>query len=117
MSRTATGKRETVTGYDFRFDPPLPKEEAIRKQCLHCVGDDKNEVKHCTGTDCWLWGWRTGRLDKSERNRNLDEEGHVRFPRIKCIRFECVKCMGCSSVAVRDCESSHCFLWPYRMGR
>lgn len=114
------GKRDTVTGYDFCVDKPLTKIKAIRRQCLHCCGDQKDspkEVRNCTGTDCWLWGWRNGPIDRSEKNRNLDEEGKARFTRWKCIRFECLKCMGCDSRAVRECESSHCFLWPYRMGR
>ena len=38
----------------------LPPLKAIRKHCLECVGKCREEVRTCTGTDCWLWPYRFG---------------------------------------------------------
>jgi hypothetical protein len=31
---------------------------AIKAQCLHCVGYDREAVTHCTGYSCPLWAFR-----------------------------------------------------------
>lgn len=35
---------------------------------------------------------------------------------IKSMRANCLECMGNSSQAVKECASSNCHLWPYRLG-
>jgi len=53
-------KHDTVTGYDFRVDPPLGRAKSIRKKCLEC-STTSNEVRQCTISDCPLWPYRFGR--------------------------------------------------------
>jgi len=38
----------------------LPPLKAIRKHCLECVGNCRDDVRTCTGTDCLLWPYRFG---------------------------------------------------------
>jgi len=53
-------RHDTVTGYDFRVDPPLGRAKSIRKKCLEC-STTSNEVRQCTISDCPLWPYRFGR--------------------------------------------------------
>jgi hypothetical protein len=53
---------DTITGYDFRVDPPLTRTKAIRQKCLECQGGNAQEVRRCTHSDCTLWPWRLGRV-------------------------------------------------------
>ena len=34
--------------------------KAIRKYCLECVGQCREDVRTCTGIDCHLWPFRFG---------------------------------------------------------
>lgn len=45
------------------------------------------------------------------------ELGHDQTNPVKAIRRKCVDCMGGSIEAIRDCMSTNCALWPFRMGR
>ena len=84
---------------------PLTPGQAIRQHCIECVGRP-SEVKNCgghqmsDGTECPLFPYRMGK-------------GR---PRVKVIRQECLRCMGGSRKFVRDCWTSHCHLYPFRMG-
>lgn len=44
------------------MDTPL---KAIRKKCLDCSSDDKNEVRECLLKDCPLYPYRSGRKEKT----------------------------------------------------
>ena len=90
---------------------------AIRKQCLHCVGDIPGEVRKCTGIPgpdgtggCPLWPSRMG------RGQDLSK-GHPKLSRLKAIRAFCLACMGRSTKEVRECDSKYCFVVEYRMGK
>lgn len=109
--------RDTPTGYDFTQDDALKPSKAIRTQCMHCVCDKPSEIRRCTAsahpTDpggCFLWPFRMG------RGKDLSK-GHPNISRRKAMRKECLRCMGGSSVAVRECVSTYCPLWPYRHGK
>ncbi len=102
-----------ITGYDFTVDPSLTPAQSIRKRCLHCVGGESlDEVKNCTATPdvCHLWPYRMGRGCDRSRDPNPPS-------RVKAIRRECLFCMGNSSKAVSECESTHCHLWAWRLGK
>ncbi len=107
----APGRRDTVTGYDYRYDAPLPPSQAIRAHCLECVGGELAEVLRCTATneECPLWRYRSGRGKDTSRPSNG-------LTRLQAIRQECLRCMGGNKQFVRECASSHCHLWPYRFG-
>lgn len=57
----------TLTGYDFRVDPPLTPLKAIRAKCLECVCLSPAEVRRCHITDCTLWPWCFGKRPKGDR--------------------------------------------------
>lgn len=117
------GSRNTITGRDYRHDPPLQCARAIRERCLHCMGGNAAEVRRCTArtpeptkerhadpAGCYLWPYRMGGgKDKSR--------GAVKDSRLRSIRRECLNCCNGSSEAVRDCPAVYCHLWPYRLGR
>ena len=84
--------------------------EAIRRHCRECVCDQYDEIKNCTASVevCKLYPYRRG----VDRNR-----GERVFSRLKTIRRECVACMGGSSESVKDCPSTGCALWQFRLGK
>ncbi|MGL6197227.1 MAG: hypothetical protein ACRC2T_20645, partial [Thermoguttaceae bacterium] len=43
---------------------------AIRQHCLECVGQCREDVRTCTGTDCFLWPYRFG-TNPSRRGKPL----------------------------------------------
>lgn len=51
----------TPSGFDFRFDKPLPRAKAIRLRCLDCCAGSSHEVKLCTAYGCGNWPYRLGR--------------------------------------------------------
>ena len=57
---------DTLTGYDFREDAPLPRTRAIRQKCLECCCGNAAEVRRCHITDCTLWPYRLGRVPRVE---------------------------------------------------
>lgn len=56
---------DTITGYDFTKDAPLPRPKAVRMKCLECMGGNAAEVRRCEIIDCPLWPYRSGRKMKS----------------------------------------------------
>ena len=84
---------------------------AIRRFCIECVGGEISEIRTCGGDHC--------------KNGGCDERGVCLFyrfrtgrgrPSIKLIRKTCLWCMGNSSDMVKDCGSTGCALWAYRLG-
>jgi hypothetical protein len=53
--------------------------KAIRKHCLECVGNCREDVRTCTGTDCQPWLYRFGtnpyrkEMTEGERNRRGEQ--------------------------------------------
>lgn len=44
--------------------------QAIKAQCLSCVGYDRDAIDNCTGYSCPLWHWRPLRNSGSTGPRN-----------------------------------------------
>lgn len=63
---------DTLTGYDFTQDDPLGRAKAIRQKCLECTGGQYAEVRRCQITDCTLWSYRSGRL---QRQKTVEKDG------------------------------------------
>jgi hypothetical protein len=58
------------------FDGTASPRDAIKAQCLACVGYDRQEVTNCTGYTCPLWMYRPYQNDASGtlfRGREGDE--------------------------------------------
>lgn len=53
-------QHDTITGYDFRKDPPLTPRKAIKEKCIECCGGSIHEAKQCQIYDCPLWPLRPG---------------------------------------------------------
>lgn len=48
---------------------------AIKEYCLECCCGQKNEVKHCTVTDCALYDFRFGHKPKNtEKNGGFSDD-------------------------------------------
>lgn len=95
---------------DYEYDDFLPGQ-AIRKQCVECVGNEPGGVKNCGGHamygdqgdkngQCWFYPYRMGR-------------GR---PSVKTIRNFCLECMGGSYKLVENCSTFHCPLYVFRFG-
>ena len=93
---------DTITGYDFTKDEPLPRPEAMRQRCLECAGCPA-AVRKCEVTDCAFWKFRPSSPEKPDTTRT------------KAIRSECLDCQRCSPSAVRECETVDCPIFPYRV--
>ena|GEM_PF-2669474 len=59
---------DTLTGFDFRVDPPLTPRKAIRMKCLECCCGSSHAVKSCGIQDCSLWPFRLGRGVNTDPN-------------------------------------------------
>jgi hypothetical protein len=62
------------------FDDVASPRDAIKAQCLACVGYDRQEVAKCTGYTCPLWGYRPYKPDAvctSFHGREGDENDYV----------------------------------------
>ena len=86
----------------------LTPAKAMRRHCLRCCCDQRQEVAQCPATQCSLHPFRFGR-------RPALGGGAVRW--LKLIRAKCLDCSGESPEAVRNCEHTDCCLFPYRFGR
>jgi len=86
----------------------LSPKEAIRSQCLACVGGHKKEVAACNGNGSipgfHICPFHSYRLGKGR-------------PSIKIIRKFCLQCMGGSKVFVKECTTEDCFVHQYRFGK
>ena len=56
---------DTITGYDFTKDEPLPKPKAMRTRCLECAGSPA-AVRKCKVTDCAFWKFRHSSPEKPD---------------------------------------------------
>lgn len=74
MPQTKDGRggvvHATLTGWDFRVDPPLTPLRAIRKKCMECTCNAPTDIAKCTVTDCTLWPYRLG---KRPRRKAVDD--------------------------------------------
>ena len=84
--------------------------QAVRKFCIECCGGSKPDVKTCGGDKpimcgdypcCPLFPHRGGRKRVS----------------VKTIRNHCIICTNNSHDAIRECPSTGCPLYPFRMGK
>lgn len=80
--------------------------QSVKKFCKDCCGSIY-KTKNCGGEKllcfedpCPLYPYREGK-------------GRVS---VKTIRKHCLLCMGGSKVAVRECPSEKCSLYPFRLG-
>lgn len=82
--------------------------QAVRKFCIECCGGSKQDVKTCCGDrpimggeypNCPLFPHRGGRKRIS----------------VKTIRKHCIICTNNSYDAIRECPSTECPLYPFRM--
>lgn len=73
--------------------------EAIRAQCVECVGGAVKEIATC---DCRC-AFHKYRMGKGK-------------PSVKVIRAFCMECMCGAHSAVRECQTETCPLWIYRFG-
>jgi hypothetical protein len=82
--------------------------QSLRKYCLWCCNNQKEEVKLCPVTDCPLHALRFGH----KKNVNGDKPSVT-----KSIHLKCIDCSGHSINDVKDCWAIKCDLYPYRMGK
>ena len=82
---------------------------AVRRFCIECVGNVKSQIRNCGGDKpimggeypcCPLFPHRGGRKRIS----------------VKTIRKHCMICTNGSHDAIRECPSTECPLYPFRMG-
>lgn len=89
----------------MRTGKPTPRK-SVRNFCLDCAGGAA-EVPQCMGETrmggpCMFLPYRMAK-------------GR---PSVKLIRRFCVKtCMNDHPTLVKDCQTTACYLWLYRMGR
>lgn len=92
---------ETLTGYDFAIDPPLPRPDAVRAHCKQCRPE--SHPGSCEDEKCSLWPYRIRKALASLLSRP------------KAVREYCIGCQcGCPK-SVHACHISGCHLWPYRL--
>jgi hypothetical protein len=81
----------------------------VRKFCIDCCGGSKPDVKTCGGDkpimggdypNCPLYPYRFGKNRVS----------------VKTLRKHCLMCMSNSKSGVRECPSTQCAIWPFRLG-
>lgn len=83
--------------------------QAVKRFCRQCCCGIRHEVVNCTGdkpimgglySKCPFYEYRLGK-------------GRVS---VKTIRKHCLMCMGGSKIAVKECTSEKCPLYPFRFG-
>lgn len=79
---------------------------SIRKYCLWCCIDSKEEIKLCPIFNCSLHAYRLGK-------RNSEPASTP----VKAIRMTCLDCSVYSPSEVKNCEHTDCSLFPYRLGK
>lgn len=79
--------------------------KAIRKYCLWCCNNQKNEVLLCPDKSCSLWGYRTS----TTKEHKLSS--------LKAIKARCRDCLPEGRNSVKNCEDIECALHPYRLGK
>jgi len=85
--------------------------QAIRRQCLGCMGGKSKFVAECPDEVCVLFPYRTGKIEPGA-SRSL----------VKMIHKYCIKCVG-SANELKGCQANEtylgndpCYLWPFRLG-
>ena len=82
---------------------------AVRQFCIQCVGNAKSQIKKCGGdrpimggeySCCPLYKHRMGKKRVT----------------VATIRKHCMICTNGSYDAIRECPSTECPLYPFRMG-
>lgn len=61
---------------------PTSVSKAIRRECLHCSGGSRKEVRYCSHTDCPTWPYRMGISPKTLAKRDpslLDSDAVLRM--------------------------------------
>lgn len=83
---------------------------AIRLYCIRCCGGQASAVVGCDGDESARkkgfspCGFHTHRLGRGR-------------PSVRLIRKFCLSCQGGKSDFVRDCLTTTCSLYPFRMGK
>lgn len=58
------------------------RKDCIRNFCLECMHYQIAEIRRCTATECWLYPYRLGALDKetieAEREQVKEEKSRKR---------------------------------------
>ena len=80
--------------------------KSIRKKCLDCLPDNRNEIRNCKNIDCFLHEYRMGRKPVKKK-----------FTPVKAIRKYCLWCMNNNRNEVILCIDKHCPLYPFRLGK
>lgn len=78
--------------------------KSVRKYCVSCGGESKDNVRLCPVEKCALHPIKNGK-----------NGGKVKSV-VKSIRARCVDCAGGSRKSIEACELTECSLWPYRFG-
>lgn len=102
----------------------LPASDAIRKQCLECMGGSYAEVRNCDRVDCPLWYRRHGCSPQTAIERGLididtidaTDTTYLNCGSCKAIREFCKECGDGTYTDVNKCDHTNCLLWPYRLG-
>lgn len=84
----------------------LPPIKSIRKYCLWCCIDSKEEIKLCPIFNCSLHPYRLGK-------RNSEPASTP----VKAIRMICLDCSVHAPSEVKNCEHTECSLYPFRLGK
>jgi len=83
---------------------------SLRKGCLHCMGENYNQVEACHLDACPLHPLRLGRKPKSSNGKKL-------LTTVKSIKAHCLECSAFNKAEVRNCNIPDCVLYPFRMGK
>jgi hypothetical protein len=85
----------------------LSPYQTVKRQCQECLGMKQfniDEVENCQGDTCFngpcpFFPYRLGRRIS-----------------VKVFRAFCKHCMGGNDSLIKDCPSTTCKVYPYRMG-
>ena len=57
----------TLPNPEEKFRQHPTPARAIRLKCIECCGGSRKQPKMCKDTQCWLYLYRTGRLDRGTK--------------------------------------------------
>lgn len=83
--------------------------QAVKRFCKQCCGGVRYEIVGCTGNKPIMGGL----YDSCPFYKNRLGKGRVS---VKIIRKQCLMCMGGSKSGVRECVSTECPAYPFRLG-
>ena len=78
----------------------MTPRKAIRRKCLYCCLNSREEVNLCPVEACGFWPYRFGKKPA----------------RLRVIRQKCLECSG-SAQNVKDCFAYWCPVFSYRFGK